>query len=130
MVTSSRDAQKRQQWLSGCAGMLSYSICACPLAVICLTARERWSDFLAAFGPTGDRDDLSGPCKIAQTRLNAGQVGQESNLQPAVLETAALPIELPTYGSIRRLSGADCPFSIPQAPGRVKIAARPGIARY
>ena len=26
-----------------------------------------------------------------------GQVGQESNLQPAVLETAALPIELPTY---------------------------------
>jgi hypothetical protein len=25
------------------------------------------------------------------------QVGQESNLQPAVLETAALPIELPTY---------------------------------
>jgi hypothetical protein len=28
-----------------------------------------------------------------------GQVGQESNLQPAVLETAALPIELPTYGN-------------------------------
>jgi hypothetical protein len=27
----------------------------------------------------------------------SGQVGQESNLQPAVLETAALPIELPTY---------------------------------
>ena len=30
-------------------------------------------------------------------RNEEGQVGQESNLQPAVLETAALPIELPTY---------------------------------
>ena len=30
------------------------------------------------------------------TGRTLGQVGQESNLQPAVLETAALPIELPT----------------------------------
>ena len=32
--------------------------------------------------------------------VREGQVGQESNLQPAVLETAALPIELPTYGTL------------------------------
>lgn len=34
-------------------------------------------------------------------------MGQESNLQPAVLETAALPIELPTYG--KRLVSAALP---------------------
>ena len=39
-------------------------------------------------------------------------MGQESNLQPAVLETAALPIELPTYG--KRLVSA----ALPEYPTR------------
>ena len=60
-------------------------------------------------------------------RLSEGQVGQESNLQPAVLETAALPIELPTY---RLRITLLCLGSIPHCrqtvkpPGRA-IAANP-----
>jgi hypothetical protein len=42
------------------------------------------------------------------------QGGQDSNLQPAVLETAALPIEPPPYAT--RLAGSQARNRLPDAP--------------
>jgi hypothetical protein len=53
------------------------------------------------WGQMGSKHAKTGctPCGCSLDKFEVlGQVGQESNLQPAVLETAALPIELPTYG--------------------------------
>ena len=66
------------------------------------------------------QEQKSGSCITHKAGIQ-GQVGQESNLQPAVLETAALPIELPTYGT-RKMR--PCPGSIPHDCYTVKLSWR------